>query len=386
MGLNVSVKTVCYFGTYRKKYTRNRLMIDGLRKNQVQVIECHEPLWHGIEDRVQTAQGGWLKPVFWLRVIRTYFRLIRKYFNTPDHDILMVGYPGHFDILLAKLLSRIKNKPLAWDVLNSLFLISSERGIAKSNPVSTWLIRTVEKWACGMPDMLFLDNPIFIRWFEDTHRINTHRFRVVPIGGFALPAAGMEVIPKEKLAFRVIYYGTYIPNHGVPYILEAARLLADHQDIEFIMIGDGPERLKALELSRQYDLKNTAFHAWLESNELQRQIAEAQLVLGVFGTSIQVTLTNNNKIYEAFALSKPVLSGQSPALPPQLQHGVHLYLCERGSPEAIANAILHLKSDLELLNSLAENGRRLYELHFNPESIGKILHDHLNDLLPGVQT
>ena len=35
---------VCYFGTYRAEYSRNRIMMEGLRKNGVEVIECHENL------------------------------------------------------------------------------------------------------------------------------------------------------------------------------------------------------------------------------------------------------------------------------------------------------------------------------------------------------
>ena len=48
---------VCYFGTCRENYSRNQIMVEGLRRNGVEVIECHEKLWEGIEDRVQAASG-----------------------------------------------------------------------------------------------------------------------------------------------------------------------------------------------------------------------------------------------------------------------------------------------------------------------------------------
>ena len=35
---------VCYFGTYRAAYSRNKIMIEGLRRNGVEVLECHETL------------------------------------------------------------------------------------------------------------------------------------------------------------------------------------------------------------------------------------------------------------------------------------------------------------------------------------------------------
>ena len=35
----------CFFGTYDSDYPGNRVLIEGLRRNGVNVIECHVPLW-----------------------------------------------------------------------------------------------------------------------------------------------------------------------------------------------------------------------------------------------------------------------------------------------------------------------------------------------------
>jgi len=40
---------MCYFGTYRQEYSRNQIMIDGLKRAGVDVVECFEPFWCGIE-------------------------------------------------------------------------------------------------------------------------------------------------------------------------------------------------------------------------------------------------------------------------------------------------------------------------------------------------
>ncbi|HBX68362.1 MAG TPA: hypothetical protein DEH25_02970, partial [Chloroflexi bacterium] len=148
---------VCYFGTYRENYARNQIIIAGLRGNGINVIECHEKLWQSVDDRVGAASGGWLRPQFWWRVIKTYFNLLRYYHQIGNYDVLFVGYPGHFDVFLAWVLAKIRRKPLAWDVLNSLYLITTERGITERSPLTVKFIRMVERWACQLPDMLFLD-------------------------------------------------------------------------------------------------------------------------------------------------------------------------------------------------------------------------------------
>ena len=50
---------ICYFGTYRANYTRNQILLKGLRAQEgAEVYECHATLWYGIEDRVEQVPGG----------------------------------------------------------------------------------------------------------------------------------------------------------------------------------------------------------------------------------------------------------------------------------------------------------------------------------------
>ena len=49
---------VCYFGTYRKEYSRNKIMIAALRIAGAEVKECHVTLRHGIKDRADVTVDG----------------------------------------------------------------------------------------------------------------------------------------------------------------------------------------------------------------------------------------------------------------------------------------------------------------------------------------
>jgi glycosyltransferase involved in cell wall biosynthesis len=371
---------VCYFGTYREKYARNQIIIAGLRLHGIEVIECHEKLWESVDDRVGAASGRWMHPKFWWRVVKTYINLLKKFLAVGDFDVLMVGYPGHFDVFPAWLLSRIRKKPLAWDVLNSLYLIIRERGIEERSPITVKLIRQIEKFACMLPDMLFLDTEQFVKWFGKTHEIPTDKFRLIQIG---VDDRIFQPLSKENQddRFRVVYYGTYIPNHGVEYIVRAAKLLEGDTCVQFEMIGSGPDEEEAKQLALQLNLTNIRFTGWIEQEALTQQIAQADLVLGAFGTTKQLELTNNNKIYEGFAMGKPVISGSSPAMPSILLHEKHLYLCERGNPESLANGIQVLKEQPDLRNSLVKNGKEIVVQHFNTDSIGQIAANHLYELV-----
>ncbi len=375
---------VVYFGTYRAEYARNQILIEGLRRAGVEVVECHISLWHGVEDRVQAASGGWMNPAFWWRILRTYAQLMRNYRRVGGYDVLVVGYPGHMDVFPAWVLSRLRRKPLVWDVLNSLYLITTERGIQQRSRFTVELIRRIERLACRLPDMLLLDTQQFIEWFGETHQIDTSSFRIVQIGAddrYFSTVESHEPEHNAKAEFRVIYYGSYIPNHGVEAILQAAHLLAQ-EGVVFEMIGTGPDLPKARALAEEFNLEHVTFIDWLDRPELAAHIARSDLVLGVFGATQQNLLTNNNKIYEGFAMRKPVVSARTPALPDALEHGVHLYLCRRGDPQSLADAIRVLRANPELRQQMAENGRRIFHQQFDVTQIGRQFARHLEELSP----
>ena len=136
---------VCYFGTYRKEYNRNKIMIASMRAVGIEVIECHEKLWESIEDRVNVTKGGWLNPIFWWRVVKTYSRLIKRFKSIGDFDVLMTGYPGQFDIYLANYFAKKRKKPLVADIFMSLYVIVHERKLEKAKFSAVKVLDLLEK-------------------------------------------------------------------------------------------------------------------------------------------------------------------------------------------------------------------------------------------------
>ncbi len=371
---------VVYFGTFREEYARNQLLIEGLRRAGLDVTLCHRRLWQGTNDRLRLAGGGWRSPAFLLRLLRAYTGLIADFARLPDFDVMVAGFPGHYDVFLAWFLTRLRRKPLVWDVLNSVYLMSAERGLQKRSPFTISLLRWLEGLALHLPDLLILDTPQFIAWFEKEYQVDASRFRTVVIGAddrYFRPLPEIE----EAQPLTAIYYGGYIPNHGVETIIEAANLLRAENGLRFEMIGEGPTRPAAQALAQQYGLTNVTFIDWLERDELAKHIAASAIVLGAFSQSVQLSLTNNNKIYEGFAMQKAVISARTPALPPLLKSGENLLLVERADPQGLAQAILNLQNDPALRARLGAAGRKLFEAHFNPTVIGQSFAQILRELL-----
>lgn len=351
---------VCYFGTYRANYTRNQILIAGLKaQDGVVVYECHSALWHSIDDRVEQASGGWKRPAFWGRVIKAYWRLFRAHNKTPDYDVMLIGYPGQFDSYLARLLTWWRRKPMALDILMSLYLVAEERGLTQKSPLSARLIFLLEKGGLKLPDLLISENNAYEGYYCRRYGLSAEGFRRVPHGADDRVFHPRPVQPSED-SFRVTYHGGYLPSHGMGAIIGAASLLQDREDIQFHFFGNGPERLRIEEIAQDEGLENVTFHGFVSQEELLDSLACSHICMGVFGETKQSHYTIQNKVWEGMAMGRPVVSGDSEVVREVLIHKEHIYLIERDHAQALAGAILELEGDPELREGIARGGYERY--------------------------
>jgi len=373
---------VCYFGTYRANYSRNQIMMAGLREAGVEVIECHVPLWQGIEDRVQTASGGWASFTFIKRLWSTYTQLLTQYFALDqDYDLMILGYPGQLDVFLAYLLTWWYNKPLILDMLMSIYLVAIERDLAVKNPLSIKLLYFLEWFACRLPNSLIVNTTDYAQWLATTYHLSLKRFSLVSMGTDERIFKPLNCTQPTNNQFLVLYYGTFIPNHGADVIIKAAHLLKEQTDIHFQMVGDGPTKSLCQQLAQNYNLPNITFTDWLDKEQLSLAIAHADLVLGVFSETTQSKMTIHNKIYEGLAMKKPIITGFSTTIANIFHHQEHLFLVERNNPTDLAKAILTLKANPQLCNDMAETGYTKVAHEFTVATLGQRFRQHLEEIL-----
>lgn len=361
---------VCYFGTYRADYTRNQILINGLRSQGVQVHECHVQFWRGIDDRIQLGSGGWRNPRFWWRVIATYARLIREYVRAGSYDVMLIGYPGQFDTYLGRLLTWWHRKPLVLDILMSLHLVAEERGLTKTSPITGHLLFFLEKVALKLPDFLIAETAEYQQYYCDKYRLNARRFLRVPHGANDRVFKPRLKIPASDGRFHLVYHGTFVPSHGAETIVRAAAELREYTDIHFSFYGEGQEKSRINDLAQKLSLDNITFFGWVAENELLDALGQADAVLGIFGTTKQAYCTVQNKVWEGLSMRRPVITGDAPTLRHFLTHKKHVYLVKRADPGALAKAILALRADPNQCDRIAINGYEHYMKYHSVTAIG----------------
>ena len=368
---------VCFFGTYRAGYTRNQIILKGLQAQpDVAVHVCHVPLWHGIEDRVQQASGGWRNPRFWQRVAAAYRQLVRAHRATPDYDVMLIGYPGQFDAYLGRRLAHRRGRPVALDILMSLHLVAEERGLTAAHPTTGRLLFRLERGGLRQPDLLIAENAEYRDYIAAKYDLPSGRFRCVPHGADETVFYPRPLQPPDD-HFRVTYHGGYLPSHGMDAILGAAEHLRDRADIRFHFYGSGPEKARIVARAAAMGLPNVTFHGFVDQDELLDGLATAHVCLGVFGTTRQANFTVQNKVWEGLAMGRPVISGDSPTIRAALADRREVWLIERNSPDALAAGLTGLQRDPALRESIAAAGHTRYLAEHSIPALGRQMKEAL---------
>lgn len=171
--------------------------------------------------------------------------------------------------------------------------------------------------------------------------------------------------------FSIVYAGIHGLAQGLEVVIEAAEILKDYKDIQFIFIGDGPEKGKLINMSKEKNLENVKFLPVQPKSNMPRIIAsmDATVIplkkLDLFKGALP------SKMFEALASQLPIIlavEGEAAKLINDAQAGI---VVEPENPEAIAEAALKLYNDIELRKELGRNGRKYVMENFSRESITK---------------
>lgn len=340
-----------YFGTYERDYPRNAEVVACLRRAGVEVLERHVSVWEG--RRHKFALG----PSAALRLARAELRLLRR--PDVDFDVLVVGYPGHFDMLTARRVAR--GRPLVFNPMVSLYdALVLDRGRWKEGSIPARVLRALDRTAHRLADLVVADTDANADFLAAYAGIPRDRIEVCLLGAEE-PLFRPGWSPSEP--FTCFFHGKLIPNHGLEVILAAAPLVPQ---VRFRIAGTGQ-----LEHLLQRALPpNVTWLGWVDRERLPGELWSAGCALGIFGTGEKVGRVIANKTYEALACGTPVVTADTPGARELLVHEESALLVRPGDPEALAAAMGRLAGDPALARRLSEGGSKAYREHASAEVLG----------------
>ena len=180
----------------------------------------------------------------------------------------------------------------------------------------------------------------------------------------------------------VVYYGGVLSYAQAPeIIIEAAKIIEEkgYFDILFLIVGEGPEKRKIVELTRKYGLKNVIFRPFVPWEVHIKFLQCSDIGLVTLKKNYKQPVVPSKLIEIMSAGVVPLL-----AVPPHndakkiavdtAKAGIWV---EPENPAALAKAIISLYKDRILLNTLRKRARKFAEEYFslkkNAEKYRKLL-------------
>jgi glycosyltransferase involved in cell wall biosynthesis len=354
---------VCYFLCYYfPQYVRTKTLINGL--SQIQGIK--------IIPIINTSRG-------WFRYFETLAKLV---FVRAIHkpDLYIVGFRGYEIYWPIRFLAR--NKPLFFDHMMSPYdsLVFEKKQISKTSILGKLLFR-YERGLLHSTDGIITDTIQHKSYF--TNLFNLDKNKIHPI--YVSTDEDLFVShhpPPDNKNFVVFFYGSFLPLHGVEYILKAAKLLPDFP-MQFHLVGGHKTNLKQFyALIEKLGLTNVRHTRWVDYTDLPGVIAQADLCLGgPFGDTGQAKRIITGKTFQFLAMNKPTVVGRIEPLPGFIDK-YNCLLVPQADAAALANALQWAYEHQDELDQIAARGRELYTSQFSNEQISQALGKMINEIRP----
>jgi glycosyltransferase involved in cell wall biosynthesis len=361
------------FGTYNvQSHPRISVLADGLCRNGVTVAECNEPLGIDTAGRVAILQQPWRLPLLALRIAGCWLRLVRRARRLPRPDAVLVGYLGHFDVLLARRL--FPRTPVVLDHLISAADTAIDRG--ERGGVKQRLLAALDAAALRSADVVVVDTEEHRQLLPERHR---DRAEVVAVGApdawFAAARPAAQTGGPDGCPLRAVFYGLFTPLHGAPVIGAALADLAD-DPVEITMIGRGQD-LAATKAAAAGNNRVTWLD-WVSPADLPKLVADHDVCLGVFGAGPKALRVVPNKVFQGAAAGCAVVTSDSP--PQRRLLGAAAVLVPAGDADALAGALRRLAADRHDLSRMRAAAGSLARDRFASDQIVRPLLDRLRTL------
>lgn len=179
---------------------------------------------------------------------------------------------------------------------------------------------------------------------------------------------------KNKPSKKIIFSGVMYYHRGLDILLQAApEIVRKIPDVEFVLLGDGPELSKLKDIVNEKDLvKNVKFEGWIDREKIQDYLADGAIGIG----PLRATGVTKNalpiKVLEYMASYLPIIAWEQTLPSDVLINGKNGFFVQ--SSAELVEKIIQLLTDQDLRHQMGMESRRLVE-KFDWQNIAAMIID-----------
>ena len=293
-------------------------------------------------------------------------------------DVMFVYHPPLTIGIHAYILSRLWRIPFIYQIQDMWPETLSATGMLK-NAAALKTVGSFAKWVYEKATAICVISPGFR---DNLIEKGVPADKIHVISNWVDPEAYYVADPDPDLAeelglsnrFNVMFAGNIGEAQGLGAVLEAAKLLRDLKDVQFVLVGDGVALPGLKQTAIDHGLNNVLFPGHYAQDRMPALYALADVLLVHLKDDPLFRITIPHKTLTYLASGKPILAavaGDTTKVVTEAGAGLG---CPPGNPEALAESVrkfYHL--DREELQRMGMNGRRAAQNLYSREHIvGKI--------------
>jgi glycosyltransferase involved in cell wall biosynthesis len=284
---------------------------------QIGMIKCGN--WLPESTHLWKIAGGPRHKAF-LLIIRLLsantFSAIRLLLKHRTEDFVYVPYPGIFLLWLISWVPRRWRPRCICDTYITLWdsLYQDRNPGAAAGRFSRLLLRVETRALCAA-EHLIVDTQANAGHIHQLFGVSRERIHAFPLALDASAFHAPSTLPtRANSKIRVVFVGTFVPLQGTTVIAQAIDMLRGHDNLEFVLIGDGQQADEAAPWL-QDNPAVTWLRGWQPAQVLAEHLAQADICLGVFGGTGKAARVLPFKIYMALAAGKAIITQHGYGLP-----------------------------------------------------------------------
>lgn len=286
--------------------------------------------------------------------------------------ILPMAYPSKIEILVAKLFGA--------KIIGEFYIsrydtaVNDRKTCIPNSSLARRLLKADRQFVDNCNHLLFLNCSEKKYYLELIGRENAAaKTSIAPLCSPENKPAVLPYANGKSQSISLVWWGTYIPLHGLEKILKAVSLLRARQcNCKLSIFGAGgtsPAQYQATASELGLD-EFIRFHHGITFSDgsLQRTLIDgADIAFGNFGDSVKAKTVLVNKIVEAASFGLPIISQPTAAVKEFFTDGKDILFAE-STAESIADQVAKLERDSDLSIAIGRNARLLHETTFSRDN------------------
>lgn len=327
---------ILWWGRFDPDYSRNRILRNLLRRNGVELHDFipRSSLFGSFESRL---------------------------FDPGPADCIWVPCFRHRDFYSARRYADKHNLKLIFDpLISSWDKVVFERRKYSADHHKARRLLDWERSLYSRADIVIADTAAHSDFYKTVLNSPVDRTFIIPVGAEEALFKPQPVRPLSDPP-EVLFFGSFINLQGPQTIVDSAKRVPQ---VRWTMLGDGPLRGECE--SRGNGLANLHFEDWINYDLLPERIGKADIVLGIFGDSDKAGRVIPNKVYQALACRRPVITRSSQAYPVTLAASpAGIRFVPPDDPAALAASIEELVHEGASFEQNQIHARRVYDEYFS---------------------